>query len=257
MRRALISLAAVLLAGLPAVASAHTPARLGAKFVPNSLGARTTLDFDFALTPPPGGVPPPLTQIELRYPDNLGIELSTLGTSLCTASILEESGPRGCPPNSVMGYGVVDTGVELGTSVVAEQAPITIFRAPTSRRGLLGLLFYAEGKHPVVTNIVFSGVLLPESEPFGGRVSIGVPLVSTLPGAPYVSVVHLRATIGPRKVTYYERRGGFTFAYKPEGILMPRTCPRGGFPFAAEFSFSDDSHSHARTYAKCPPQRHR
>jgi hypothetical protein len=242
----------MLLALLPASSRASTPTSLGASFMPNRLGQRTTLDFSFSLTPPPGGVPPPLTQIELRYPNNLGIQLSTLGIAVCTSATLEDSGPRGCPPDSVMGYGVVDTGVELGTSVVAEQAPITIFRAPTTHKGLLGLLFYAEGKHPVVTDIVFSGVLLPANEPFGGKVSIGVPLVETLPGAPYVSVVSLHATIGPSKVTYYERRGGATFAYKPEGILMPPTCPPGGFPFAAEFSFSNETHSRARTYAKCP-----
>ncbi|MHB1539626.1 MAG: hypothetical protein ACYCYN_14215, partial [Solirubrobacteraceae bacterium] len=203
-----------------------------------------------------GGVPPPLTQIELRYPRNLGIDLSKLGLETCTSAELESSGPRGCPTNSVMGYGVVNTSVELGRSVVAENAPITIFRAPTND-GRFGLLFYAEGRHPVQTDIVFSGILLPAGEPFGGRVSIGVPLVSTLPGAPYVSVVHLRASIGPRRVTYYERQGGLTFAYKPLGILMPSSCPHGGFPFAAAFTFSDQTTARARTDAHCPRTRRR
>lgn len=234
------------------LANAATGAKLGAAFTPDRLGGRTTLDFNFTLSAPRGDVPPPLTQIELRYPRNLGIDLSRLGVQTCTAIELEASGPRGCPANSVMGYGVVNTSVELGTSVVAENAPITIFRAPTND-GRFGLLFYAEGKRPVETDIVFSGILLPAGEPFGGKVSIGVPLVSTLPGAPYVSVVHLRATIGPRKVTYFERRGGFTYAYKPLGILMPPSCPRGGFPFAAAFTFTDETTSHARTYASCPP----
>ncbi|MHB1468580.1 MAG: hypothetical protein ACYCX7_05425, partial [Solirubrobacteraceae bacterium] len=117
--------------------------------------------------------------------------------------------------------------------------------------------FYAEGKRPVVTDIVFSGILLPAGEPFGGKVSIGVPLVSTLPGAPYVSVVRLRATIGPEQVTYYERHGGLTFAYKPLGILMPASCPHGGFPFAAAFTFSDETTAHARTDARCPAKRRR
>lgn len=249
--RAFLLQAVVLCACLPAGAHAASSAQLRAAFIPDRLQARTTLAFSFSFSAPPGGVPPPLTQIELRYPDNLGILISQLGIDVCTAAGLEASGPGGCPPNSVMGYGVVNTEVELGTSVVAEKAPITIFRAPTND-GKLGLLFYAEGKHPVVTDIVFSGVLLAASEPFGGKVSIGVPLVSTLPGAPYVSVVELHATIGPSKVTYYERQGGATFAYKPTGILLPSTCPKGGFPFAAAFSFSNKSHARARAYASCP-----
>jgi hypothetical protein len=241
---------------LPALAHAGTGAKLGAAFMPNRLGGRTTLEFSFTLAAASGDVPPPLTQIELRYPRNLGIDLSRLGLSTCTSIELEASGPRGCPTNSVMGYGVVGTSVELGTSVVAEDAPITIFRAQTND-GRFGLLFYAEGKHPVETDIVFSGILLPAGEPFGGKVSVAVPLVPTLPGAPYVSVVHLDATIGPHRVTYYERRGGLTYAFKPLGILMPPSCPQGGFPFAAAFTFSDETTSRARTYANCPRERAR
>jgi hypothetical protein len=227
-------------------------ANLSAAFVPDRLGGRTTLEFAFTLEAPPGEVPSPLTQIELRYPANLGILLSHLGVEVCTADALEASGPRGCPPNSVMGYGVVRTGVRLGNTIITENAPITVFRAPT-QEGLINLIFYAEGTQPVVTDIIFSGVLLPAPLPFGGRVSIGVPLVQTLPGAPYVSVFHLRATIGPRRVTYYEKVGGQVLAYKPAGIVLPPHCPSGGFPFAAAFTFSDGGGAFARTFAGCPP----
>lgn len=233
-----------------AVGVAAPGAKLEAAFIPNRLGARTTLEFGFSFSAPPGQVPPPLTQIELRYPNNLGIALSRLGIAECTAQTLEASGPRGCPADSVMGYGVVYTGIVLGNSTVTENAPITIFRAVNSEH--LALLFYAEGTHPVVTDIVFPGLLLSAAEPFGGKVSIGVPLVETLPGAPYVSVIHLHATIGPREVTYYEKVGGITLAYKPAGILLPPSCPASGFPFAAVFTFSNGSRTRARTDASCP-----
>ncbi|HEY1687472.1 MAG TPA: hypothetical protein VGF95_01255 [Solirubrobacteraceae bacterium] len=242
----------LLCACLAQQARATTAAKLEAAFLPDQLGSRTTLEFGFSFSAPPGQVPPPLTQIELRYPNNLGIALSRLGIAECTAKILETSGPRGCPADSVMGYGVVYTGIVLGSSTVTELAPITIFRAMNSEH--LALLFYAEGTHPVVTDIVFPGLLLSAAEPFGGKVSIGVPLVSTLPGAPYVSVIHLHATIGPREVTYYEKVGGITLAYKPAGILLPPTCPPKGFPFSAVFTFSDGSRTRAQTDASCPAQ---
>ena len=199
-------------------------------------------------------VPPPLTQVDLRYPNNLGIGLSGLGLENCGASTLEASGPLGCPRDSVMGYGVAFTGIVLGTTPITESAPITILRAP-NQEGRLSVLFYAEGSTPVDTHILFPGLLLPASSPFGGLVSIPIPLVPTLPGAPYISVIHLHATVGPRGVTYFEHAGGMTLAYKPRGILLPPSCPRGGFPFTARFSFSDGSQASASTKIKCPKRR--
>jgi hypothetical protein len=239
----------------PVAASASTRARLFASFSPNRLGGRTTLNFGFSLSAPPGQVPPPLTQIQLRYPGNLGIDLSGLGLATCTAQILIASGPHACPPDSVMGHGVVRTGIVLGSTIITENAPITILRAPYAHESNLALLFYAEGTEPVSTDTVFSGLLVPAPMPFGGQVNIGVPLVETLPGAPYISVIHLHATLGPHGVTYYERVAGVILAYKPLGILLPPRCPRGGFQFSAEFSFENGSHLGAHTAVRCSPRR--
>ena len=231
-----------------------TSARLSASFTPERLGTRTTLDFGFSFSTPTSVVPPPLTEIELRYPSNLGIALSGLGLNTCDARTLETSGPPGCSPNAIMGYGEAFTGILLGTTVITEDAPITILRAP-DQEGHLALLFYSEGTTPVNTRVVFPGLLLPSSAPFGGLVSIGIPLVPTLPGAPYISVIHLRATIGPRGVTYYEHLNGMTLAYRPLGILLPKSCPRHGFQFQARFDFLDGTHASARTAIPCTRKR--
>ena len=245
-------LAAILLCLGPSFsARAATTARLTAAFVPERLAQRSTLDFGFSFSAAPGQVPPPLTQIELRYPSNLGIALSGLGLATCSAQALEAAGPSGCPPDAVMGRGEAFTGIVLGTTPITETAPITVLRTP-DQNGHLAVLFSAEGTTPVDTRIVFPGLLLPASAPFGGLVSIGVPLVPTLPGAPYISVIRLKATIGPRNVTYYEQAGGRTLAYQPKGILLPRSCPRQGFPFVAQFSFLDGSVASAHTAIKCP-----
>jgi hypothetical protein len=245
------------LLGLLVTGAAHatTAATLSAKFMPERLGGRTTLEFAFSFTAPKGEVPPPLTQIELRYPDRLGLGLSGLGLATCTVATLEDSGPFKCPPNSVMGYGAALTGVVLGTTVITETAPITILRTP-NQQGRLAVLFSAEGTTPVDTHIVFPGLLLPAPAPFGGQVSVGIPLVPTLPCAPYISVIKLHATIGPRMVTYYEKAGGATLAYRPLGILLPKSCPPHGFPFAAQFRFVDGTVTPANTAIPCPPRRH-
>jgi hypothetical protein len=234
-------------------AQPQTTARLHAAFDPYRLGRRTTLQFEFAFSAPPDKVPPPLTEMQLRYPRGINFFLNDLGIRSCAPSVLEASGPAGCPPDSAMGYGVVRTGIVLGDTLVEESSPITILRAP-ERDGHLALLFFAEGREPVVTNVFFSGLLLSARDPFGGNVKIGVPLVETLPGAPYISVLHLHATIGPQHLTYYHNVDGVSLAFAPQGILLPPTCPHAGFPFAAVFAFSDGTHALASTTVPCPPQ---
>jgi hypothetical protein len=231
-------------------------ATLSAAFSPLRLGRRTTLDFGFSFSAPASQLPPPLTQIELLYPNNLGIALNNLGLETCTEQVLEDSGLPGCPANSVMGYGVVLTGVVIGSTRVSETAPITILRAP-DQQSRIALLFFSEGTKPVSTTVIFSGLLLPALTPFGGRVNIGVPLVPTLPGAPDISVVHLQATLGPKGVTYYEKAGGLTLAFHPRGILLPPACPRRGLQFAASFAFADGTHASASTAVHCPRPRRR
>lgn len=247
----LASTLTVLLLAVAAAASATTTATLSASFHPYRLGRRTTLQFGFAFKADFGQIPPPLTQVELRYPARIGVYTSELGLASCEATVLEAGGPRACPANSVMGYGVVHTGVMLGETHVRESSVITVFRAPAAGPHF-SLLFFAEGREPVLTDVIFPGLLLAAGEPFGGRVSIGVPLVETLPGAPYVSVLRMHATLGPEKVTYFKRAGGITFAFRPRGIKLPKRCPRGGFPFAASFTFSDRTRALAHTRVRCP-----
>ncbi len=243
---------AALLAATAHSATAAAPAvTLSAAFKPLTLGRRTTLEFGFRFAAPPRQVPPPLVGMELRYPNELGIGLSGLGLEDCTVAEMEANGPGGCPPDATMGFGEVFSGIVLGTQIVSELAHVTVMRAP-DQEGHLAVLFYANGATPVDARIIFPGLLLPSPAPFGGVVNIAVPLVETLPGAPYVSVISLRSTIGPRKVVYYEQVDGRTLAYRPRGILLPPRCPRGGFPFAARFTFADGSKASAKTTVECP-----
>ena len=247
-----ILLAAIsLLVWLPAAARAAPSAKLSAAFTPLRLGHRTTLGFGFRLSAPADQLVPALTEIDLRYPGNLGIALSGLGLARCSATTLQASGPTACPANSIMGYGSALAEIPLSTEATRVSAQITILRAPT-QEGRLALLFDASSPAPVIAHVVFGGSLLPAGVPFGGRVSIGVPLVPTIPGAPDLLVVQVHVTLGPLGVSYYERVGAMTLAYRPKGILLPKSCPRGGFPFAAEFSFVDGSHTQAYTAVPCP-----
>lgn len=255
---ALLGALCALCAG-PAVAARAAPSvSLTAGLTPELLGAGTTIHFGFTVSVAPGAAPVPIRQIDLLYPANLGIATSGLGLSTCRAQILEERGPPGCPANSVIGYGSGLVEVPFGPEVLQELARTTTFMAPL-QHGRLGLLFYADGESPVSAQLVFPGLVLPAPMPFGGDLNALLPLVPSVPEAADAALVKLATTLGPSHITYYEFRRGHTIPYHPQGILLPRSCPRGGFQFAARFSFNDGTHASARATVSCPrrPRRPR
>jgi hypothetical protein len=144
-----------------------------------------------------------------------------------------------------MGSGSATVEVPFGPTVVEEHAALELFAAPSSD-GYLHLAILAVGREPVIANVVITGVLLE------GRLHIGVPVVPGLPGGPDVSIKRIRASLGGA-LTYYERVGGRTVAYRPRGIGLPDSCPHGGWRLGAQLAFQDGRHSHAATVVKCPP----
>lgn len=237
----------------PAAARALQHVRLHATLNPEKLGHATTVGFAFQIITA-GQSPSPLTEVDLDYPGNLGIAVSELGLETCSPSALEASGPLGCPPDSVMGYGTATAQISIGPQIEQESASITIYRSPTQDEHL-AMLFYVDARAPVSAQLVFPGLLLPTQEPYGGRVNIGVPLVPGLPQGPDVAVTKLKVTLGPEHVTYYQDRHGHTVPYNPKGILLPESCPRSGFPFAITLGFQDGTRTRARTAVACPHRK--
>jgi hypothetical protein len=248
---AVLGLCACVWAGLPAAAQAAESARLSATLTPERLDQGTTIGFNLRIVTPGGEIPPPLREVDLRYPQDLGIATSGLGLATCSRVLLEAAGPQGCPSESVMGIGSAVAEIPVGPEIVHETAPLTIFRAPTEN-GHIAMVLYANGASPVEAQILLPSLLLPATAPFGGRVHINVPLVPSLPGSPDVAVVRLTTTLGPLGITYYEREHGRAVPYRPRGLQLPDSCPRGGFPFAAALSFVGGSHVSARTVVPCP-----
>jgi hypothetical protein len=249
--------AAILICLYPAATAGATQSvALGAAFTPYRLGAPTTIDLDLQIRAPAGQIPSALTEVEVRYPQNLGFALSGLGLAVCSPSTIEAAGTSGCPANSIMGRGDALAELRFGAQLVTESASISIARAP-DQEGHIALLLYASGPSPVNTQILSPAQLLPTSPPFGGRLNMELPIIPSVPGAADVAIVSLRVTLGPLGLTYYEQTEGNTLAFTPKGILLPTACPRGGFPFAASFSFLDGSHPVARAIVPCPDPRGR
>jgi hypothetical protein len=228
--------------------------KLTASFSPERLGAGTTIGFGLRVSTPTGNAPSPVTDIELLLPPGLGITTSDLGLETCVPSRLEHEGLAGCPPDSLMGRGSAAAEVPFGSAFVTEQAPLELFSGPL-QDGHPQLLFFASGEYPVLANLIFGALVLPAKAPFGGLLNTTLPLVPSVPEGPDVALVRLQTTIGPSHITYYERVDGKTVSFRPRGILLPGSCPRGGFAFAARLSFQDGTDAGARTIIPCPRGR--
>ena len=225
--------------------------RLTATFSPERLGVATTINIGFQITTPAGRAPSPVTDVELLLPSGLSIATSDLGLETCSPASLEQSGLAGCPPDSLMGRGSAAAEVPFGSAFVTEQAPITLFSGPL-QNGHPQLLFFASGEYPVLANIIFGALVMPAQAPFGGLLNATLPLLPSVPEGPDVALVRLQTTIGAKGITYYERVKGKTIAFHPRGILLPKSCPRGGFPFTAHLTFQDATNASASTAVPCP-----
>jgi hypothetical protein len=231
-------------------------ATLHAAFTPDRLGASTTISFGFHIATSEGLAPPPLTGLDLRMPAGIDYATTTLGLAICQPAVLEAEGLAGCSPNSRLGFGSAYVEVPFGVGSGHELPEIQALMGPP-HDGNLVVLFYADGQTPVEAHLVFTGELLPASGAFGSQLATEVPPIASVPGGPDVSVVSVQSTIGPSQLTYYRHSHGRLVAFHPEGVSVPEHCPRGGFPFRAEFRFQDGSRTVASTTVPCPPRRRR
>lgn len=234
-----IALLLLTLAGLvlPAVAPAVPVVRVKGEAVPipgyphtgNILGAGAAVRAQATISGTEyAGAPPPLIAVTAWLPS--GVKLHPQGFPTCPARvILEEAAPEKCPKGSAAGpvgevYGVVTFGSER----VPERAEIFAFFIPGDR-----IAFLTVGHTPVSLEVPATGQLenLAGGEGFGPKLVTPVPLVATVPGAPYASVEAIDITLG---AAY--RKGGRTIYYG----RVPSRCPRGGFPVRAELTFAED-----------------
>jgi hypothetical protein len=237
-------------AGAAETASLHT------SFSPDRLGASTTIGFSFNIASTEGVLPPALQSLSLHLPAGINYLRTTLGLAICNPANLLAKGLAGCPANSRLGSGSAFVEVPFGQGAGHEIPEIQALRGP-SHEGNLVVLFYANGQAPVYAQLVFEGELVEGSQTLGGSLNTAVPLIPSVPNGPPVSIVNVNATIGPGNLIYTERVGHRTISFRPRGVEVPSSCPRGGFPFSANFTFVDGSSATAQSAVPCPPPQRR
>jgi hypothetical protein len=227
----------VIVLAVPGVAVAAPTVIVKGKAVPipgfphtgNYFGAGAAVQAEVAISGSEyGGFPPPLIGLNVFLPT--GVKLHPQGFVTCpTKTIMEEAAPERCPKGSAAGpigkvYGVVS----FGETRVHETVELLSFFAPGG-----GFEFLARGRTPVSLEIPTTARLVNPSGSagFGPEFVDQVPLVETVPGAPYASVEQIDVTIGAA----YRKHG------KPVYYgTVPKTCPTGGFRVNAEFTFAEN-----------------
>lgn len=254
MRRRTLTLAAALCACLAAavtlaLAGETVTVTIEGSFHPDKLGAPTNAAFTGRFVTPTGTPPPPVSGLTAFLP--AGMTLDTQGAGTCSTEVLERSGAIGCPLSSRAGFGGGVGDIEIGHEVLHESFVLDLFFASKQPRHLM-VLAYVLGSTPVVVELVLVARQIPAPKPYGLAFAVDVPPIRTLPGASDASVEHAFITFGSTNVAYYETIRGKRKLVHVKGVIVPRSCPRGGFPVAADISFADGTTTTSRTRVPCP-----
>jgi hypothetical protein len=238
MRKASTCLAVLGLAvlALPGVASALPTVKFKAQAVPikgfpgtgNILGAGAAVKAEYAISGTEyQGSPPPIIGVNFFLPS--GSKLHTSGFPTCSKPTLEQFGPIKCPKGSAAGpIGHALGYVTFGGERVEEEAEIASFYAPGG-----GIEFFTDGHTPVSLEILSSGhyVNLGGGGGYGPKLITEVPLIASVPGAPYASV----KTIDVKAGSAYKSKGKPVYYGR-----LPKKCPKGGFPIKTEVVFAEN-----------------
>jgi hypothetical protein len=219
--------------------SSFTPDRLGA---PANLSARAV----FATG---GTVPTPVNHVLAYGP--AGLQVDVVGAGTCTKVALERDGPRGCPADSRIGFGGGVGLVEIASEVIKEPYTLDFFLAP-KEDGHLAILVYADAVSPVAVELAILAKEVRGTKPYGFGVEFEIPPIPTLPGASYASVENSYFTVGSQHIVYYRTVHGHRRLVHVKGLIVPKTCPHGGFPFKVTISFLYSTSATDSYVAPCP-----
>lgn len=231
-----------------AVAWATNTFSITAYFTPDKLGAPTNISANTKLAYSTS-VPVPISNIGAYGPAGLGFDVK--GTGTCNKAALESEGPSACPADSRIGFGGGVGLVEIAQEFIKEPFTFNLFLAP-DEHGQFVILVYVNAVSPVSLQLVLVAKEAHGSGPYGLGVTLEVPPIPTLPGAAYASVESTYLTVGSQKVAYYHKLDGHQKLVHVKGLIVPKSCPRSGFPFIVTLSFLDGTQATDKYSVPCP-----
>lgn len=241
--------------GLPAIAQAAPKVSVKAKILPvpinpssahsksypktgNILGAGASVETLITVSGTEyGGFPLPLIGVNVYLP--AGTKLHSQGFATCSQAILESHEIQKCPKKSIASpLGEVLGVVSFGGTRVDEKATVQAFFTAGG-----GLAFFTEGRSPASLEVLSTGRFTTSPKPFGPTLKAEVPLVTTVPEAPYASVESIKIKVGAAYI-----QGKKLISYG----TVPTKCPKGGFPGKVELKFLGGETSTASLKVPCP-----
>ena len=240
---------ASLLACTAAAQAAETVQITQAGFSPAKLGEPTNAFGSATIASTSGPIPSPIEHVNVFGP--AGVTLDLQGSTTCNEEALKSAGSSACPANSKAGSGGGEGIYQLGQEVVKEHYTLELFLSD-NRPGHVRLLAFLVGHTPVSIEIVFGGSVIRGPSPYGLGFSLNVPLIKVLPEASDASATSAYITLGAKGATYFKKVHGKRKKLKVRGIILPKHCPRGGWPVASQFSFQDGSTVMAKRTVQCP-----
>jgi hypothetical protein len=209
-----------------------------AGFSPNNPGMPTNAFGSATIESTTGPVPSPIRHVNVYGP--AGVTLDLEGSGVCTEELLQKMGPQACPANSRAGFGGGQGVYMLGKEIVEEKYTLDFFLSD-NRPGHTKLLVFLSGSTPVLVEVIMKGTVIRGPKPYGLGFSVEVPEIKVLPEASNASAKSAFLTLGAHNVAYYRTVHGKRKLFHVKGIVLPRSCPRGGWPVASQFTFEDGS----------------
>jgi len=223
---------------------------IDASFNPDELGTPTNVSATGAFHSTEAmGVPSPVRHIVLYLP--AGLEIDVHGAGTCTQLALQVDGPTACPADSRIGFGGGTGSLELGGEVIHEPYAIDLFLG-SKERGHLTVLTFVDASSPVSFEMIVVAKEIRAPSPYGLGFTAEVPPIPTLPGASNASLESIFLTAGDDNVAYYEQVHGKRKLVHVRGIVVPKRCPNGGFPYEALVSFEDGASLTSMGSVPCP-----
>jgi hypothetical protein len=219
---------------------AETSATITARLSTSRLEGRGAVSFRVQFTDPVGGVPAPVSRMVLRFPAGLTLEVPHLHS--CSLTRLRAHGPGGCPAASALGRGHALVEAHLGSQITRENIALWMFLGPLHNLQPT-VVILGRGYTPFEQTVVFAGSLSTDIAPYGERLEMPIPPMTTLPLEPDASIVTLSLTVGSEKP--HRKRDQNT-------VVVPSHCPLGGFPVAGEFAYADGASGVAASAIPCP-----
>ncbi len=114
------------------------------------------------------------------------------------------------------------------------------------------MLAYVQAFSPASFELVLVAKEIQAAKPYGLGFSIDVPPIPTLPEASDASVESAFLTFGAKNVAYFKTGHGKRQLLHVRGVVVPKTCPRGGFAIKATVSFADATTLTINPTIPCP-----